>query len=65
MPLLASIKQIERPFRPDTAKDMGSIWGRQDEQLTPSSRKLAKPNALMFYHIPMYAAFCFFSITFC
>ncbi|KAF8956921.1 Metallo-dependent phosphatase-like protein [Flammula alnicola] len=48
----ASIKQIERPFRPDTGKDLGSVWARQD-QITPITRKLAKPNALMFFHIPL------------
>ena len=50
-----SIDQIERPFLPDGAKDMGDVWKRQD-QITPNTRRLAKPNALMFYHIPMFAA---------
>ncbi|KAF9563975.1 Metallo-dependent phosphatase [Agrocybe pediades] len=48
-----SIPEIERPFRPDTGKDLGSAWGRQDDQITPGIRKLAKPNALMFFHIPL------------
>ncbi|KAF9478252.1 phosphatase DCR2 [Pholiota conissans] len=48
----ASIKQIERPFRPDDGKDLGDVWARQD-QITPMTRKLAKPNALMFFHMPL------------
>jgi hypothetical protein len=48
-----SIKPIERPFTPDTGKDLGNIWKRQS-QVTPA-RRLAKPNALMFFHIPLYA----------
>jgi len=53
-PLVASIKEIARPFRPDSGKDLGSVWGRQDDQIIPGIRKLAKPNALMFFHIPLY-----------
>ncbi|KAJ3496764.1 hypothetical protein NLJ89_g10439 [Agrocybe chaxingu] len=49
----ATIKPIERPFRPDTGKDMGSIWNRQSDQVIPFTKKLAKPNALMFFHIPL------------
>ncbi|KXN86602.1 putative inactive purple acid phosphatase 29 [Leucoagaricus sp. SymC.cos] len=51
----SSISQIERPFHPDTAKDLGhNFQARQGEdQLTPSNRRLAKPNALMFFHIPL------------
>ncbi|PPR01694.1 hypothetical protein CVT24_001522 [Panaeolus cyanescens] len=51
----ASIDPIERPFSPDTGKDFGSIWNRQadGDQLTPNTKKLAKPNALMFFHIPL------------
>ena len=48
----ASHAAIERPFRPDTGKDLGHNWIRQD-QVTPSIRKLAKPNALMFFHMPL------------
>jgi len=51
----ASIDQIQRPFVPDGGKDMGDLWKRQD-QITPHTRRLAKPNALMFYHIPMFVA---------
>ncbi|EPT01283.1 hypothetical protein FOMPIDRAFT_1023369 [Fomitopsis schrenkii] len=50
----SSIDPIERPFTPDTAKDIGSIWERQAEgQVAPSARRLAKPNAVMFFHIPL------------
>ncbi|KAI0054414.1 Metallo-dependent phosphatase [Artomyces pyxidatus] len=50
----ASINAIERPFTPDGAKDFGDVWGRQSaDQHTPATRKLAKPNALMFFHIPL------------
>ncbi|KAH9829999.1 Metallo-dependent phosphatase [Rhodofomes roseus] len=50
----SSIDPIERPFSPDTAKDLGDIWKRQAVgQVTPDTRRLAKPNALMFFHIPL------------
>lgn len=55
----ASINAIERPFTPDGGNDLGKIWarraetgkarlGRQEQQTT-----LAKPNAMMFFHIPL------------
>ncbi|KAI0271916.1 Metallo-dependent phosphatase [Russula aff. rugulosa BPL654] len=46
-----SINPIIRPFTPDGSKDFGTIWDRQ--QHTPPQQKLAKPNALMFFHIPL------------
>ncbi|KAF8159653.1 Metallo-dependent phosphatase-like protein [Crassisporium funariophilum] len=49
----ASINQIERPFTPDSGKDLGNIWGRQEDQIISDHRKLAKPNALMFFHMPL------------
>ncbi|KAJ3540453.1 hypothetical protein NM688_g6225 [Phlebia brevispora] len=49
------INPIQRPFTPDSAKDLGGIWKR-DDQLTPQV-KLAKPNAMMFFHIPMQEAY--------
>ncbi|KAF8636425.1 hypothetical protein AX17_003607 [Amanita inopinata Kibby_2008] len=52
----ASISPIERPFQPDSGKDFGSIWARQTDQVTPDM-KLAKPNALMFFHIPLPEAY--------
>jgi len=55
--LSASIDSIERPFTPDGTKDLGSAWKRQGvDQITPDTRRLAKPNALMFFHIPLYAS---------
>ncbi|KAF5351514.1 hypothetical protein D9758_007250 [Tetrapyrgos nigripes] len=53
----ASIRPIERPFTPDGAKDLGGIWQRQSDQLTPQNRKLAKPNAMMFFHMPLQEAY--------
>ncbi|KAA1475450.1 Metallo-dependent phosphatase [Dentipellis sp. KUC8613] len=50
----AAIKPIQRPFSPDGGKDMGDIWKRQSpDQVTPQPSKLAKPNALTFFHIPL------------
>ncbi|KAJ7504439.1 Metallo-dependent phosphatase-like protein [Mycena galericulata] len=50
----ASIDPIQRPFTPDTSKDLGHVWGRQSsDQVTPQTSKLAKPNALMFFHMPL------------
>ena len=54
MMFLAAIDAIERPFTPDGAKDLGSVWERQaGGQVLPNSRRLAKPNAMMFFHIPL------------
>lgn len=52
----ASIKPIQRPFHPDGGEDLGRIWGksrftRQTEQ------RLAKPNAMMWFHIPLPEAY--------
>ncbi|KAI0085829.1 Metallo-dependent phosphatase [Irpex rosettiformis] len=49
------ISTIERPFAPDGVKDIGGVWSRQD-QVTPQLR-LAKPNAMMFFHIPLAEAY--------
>jgi len=49
----ASHRAISRPFVPDSGKDLGDIWPRQSEQVTPLVRKLAKPNAMMFFHMPL------------
>ncbi|KAF8266128.1 Metallo-dependent phosphatase-like protein [Lactarius quietus] len=46
-----SINSIVRPFTPDDRKDFGDIWERQ--QHPPTVQKFAKPNALMFFHIPL------------
>ena len=50
--LAARIPPILRPFSPDGAQDLGGLWKR-DDQLAPGA-KLAKPNAMMFFHIPLY-----------
>lgn len=39
---------------------MGGLWARQD-QVAPQTRKLAKPNALMFFHIPLCVSPSFFA----
>ncbi|KAL4078830.1 Metallo-dependent phosphatase-like protein [Scleroderma yunnanense] len=49
----AQIDPIERPFTPDTTSDLESVWARQAGQVPPTTHKLAKPNALMFFHIPL------------
>ncbi|KAF9815990.1 hypothetical protein IEO21_04240 [Rhodonia placenta] len=48
------VDPIERPFTPDSGKDLGDVWKRQAaDQITPGAKRLAKPNALMFFHIPL------------
>ncbi|GJE90394.1 metallo-dependent phosphatase [Phanerochaete sordida] len=49
------ISPIVRPFMPDNVKDLGGVWKRQG-QITPETR-LAKPNAMMFFHIPLQEAY--------
>ncbi|KIY53010.1 Metallo-dependent phosphatase [Fistulina hepatica ATCC 64428] len=49
----ARVNEIERPFHPDTDKDLGDIWRQPDDQVTSQEKRLAKPNALMFFHIPL------------
>ncbi|KAK1221102.1 Phosphatase dcr2 [Marasmius sp. AFHP31] len=51
----SKIDPIERPFHPDGAKDLGNVWKRQE--VTPQTSRLAKPNALMFFHIPLPEAY--------
>lgn len=55
-----SIKPIERPFTPDGAEDLGKIWATRYEggkhrldAGEQQNKKLAKPNAMMFFHIPL------------
>jgi hypothetical protein len=53
-----SINPIERPFTPDGAKDLGDVWKRQGvDQVTPDTRRFIKPNAIMFFHIPLPEAY--------
>jgi hypothetical protein len=59
----SSISLIERPFTPDGAEDLGDIWRRS--RLVPSrlpatardEKRLAKPNAIMWFHIPLPEAY--------
>ncbi|KZV63009.1 Metallo-dependent phosphatase [Peniophora sp. CONT] len=55
----AAISPIERPFVPDGAKDLAGVWARSPspQQVAPTQRKLAKPNGLMFFHIPLPEAY--------
>ncbi len=55
----ASIKPISRPFQPDGAADLGRIWSRQSQtsRLPRQVSKLAKPNAMMWFHIPLAEAY--------
>ncbi|KAG9125890.1 hypothetical protein FRC07_005748 [Ceratobasidium sp. 392] len=63
-----AIDPIERPFTPDGAKDLGKIWRRQETSKrrmdietrqattggnTSGGKRLARPNAMMFFHIPL------------
>ncbi|BEI81811.1 hypothetical protein CcaverHIS002_0209710 [Cutaneotrichosporon cavernicola] len=52
----ATVDPIERPFRPDGADDLGKIWKRRlgRRQSTPT---FAKPNAMMWFHIPLVEAY--------
>lgn len=52
----ASVKPIERPFRPDGGADLGHIWGRS-RFARQEERHLAKPNAMMWFHIPLPEAY--------
>ncbi|KAF8517953.1 Metallo-dependent phosphatase [Hysterangium stoloniferum] len=51
----SQISPIQRPFVPDGGKDLGHIWERQ--AISPSDSRLAKPNAIMFFHIPLQEAY--------
>ncbi|OCF33844.1 hypothetical protein I316_04556 [Kwoniella heveanensis BCC8398] len=58
----ASIKPIARPFRPDGADDLGHIWRRHSPARlradgSSSGQTLAKPNAMMWFHIPLPEAY--------
>ncbi|KAF8577708.1 Metallo-dependent phosphatase [Ramaria rubella] len=50
---VAKISPIQRPFVPDGTKDLGDIWKRQAAISPASGSQLAKPNAMMFFHIPL------------
>lgn len=50
------VEAIERPFQPDGASDIGEVWARRRAE-ERQSRTLAKPNAMMFFHIPLPEAY--------
>lgn len=54
------IKPIERPFKPDGAEDLSGIWSRRSQASRlprDGSQTLAKPNAMMWFHIPLPEAY--------
>ncbi|WVQ75858.1 hypothetical protein IAR50_005491 [Cryptococcus sp. DSM 104548] len=55
----SSIKPIQRPFTPDGASDLSGIWHRrsQPSRLPRADQTLAKPNAMMWFHIPLPEAY--------
>ncbi|OXG80415.1 hypothetical protein C345_05305 [Cryptococcus neoformans A2-102-5] len=56
----SSIKPIERPFKPDGAEDLSGIWSRRSQASRlprDGSQTLAKPNAMMWFHIPLPEAY--------
>ncbi|WVQ91834.1 hypothetical protein IAS59_005638 [Cryptococcus gattii] len=56
----SSIKPIERPFKPDGTDDLSGIWSRRSHPSRLSrdgSQTLAKPNAMMWFHIPLPEAY--------
>jgi hypothetical protein len=62
---LGSIDPIERPFTPDGSKDLASVWKRQGvDQVTPDTKRIAKPNAMAFFHIPLCALFPYLGHTY-
>ncbi|ODO07841.1 hypothetical protein I350_03420 [Cryptococcus amylolentus CBS 6273] len=55
----SSIKPIQRPFTPDGTSDLGGIWPRrsQPSRLPRAEHTMAKPNAMMWFHIPLPEAY--------
>ncbi|WVW78226.1 hypothetical protein I302_100178 [Kwoniella bestiolae CBS 10118] len=60
----ASIKPISRPFQPDGGWDLGDIWSASKRskparlaQRDENDKTLAKPNAMMWFHIPLPEAY--------
>lgn len=46
---------IQRPWKPDGGKDLSAVWTKRGGRNRQASenRTIAKPNAVMFYHIPI------------
>ncbi|TXT16081.1 hypothetical protein VHUM_00584 [Vanrija humicola] len=55
-----SIKPIERPFQPDGGKDIGKVW---EKRRLERQTLLARPNAMMFFHIPLPEAYLAADLT--
>ncbi|KAG8888128.1 hypothetical protein FRB98_008320 [Tulasnella sp. 332] len=52
------ISPIERPFTHDGASDLAKVWPRNDiNGRAPGETTLIKPNALVFFHIPLPEAY--------
>ena len=52
----ASIDIIERLFTPDETNGLGFVWKRQGiDHITPDTRRLARPNPLTVFRMPLYA----------
>ena len=54
------IQPIERPFRPDGASDLGHVWAKRARPIRlprQDDKRLAKPNAMMWFHIPLPEAY--------
>ena len=60
-----AVQPILRPFHPDGAADLGHIGARAKKPVPPAApaQTLAKPNALMFFHIPLCAANLLIAVT--
>lgn len=66
--LSASVKPIERPFHPDGGTDLDPTWSSRKRRLEKQHKRqsgvtLAKPNAIMFFHIPLPEAYLAADIT--
>ena len=46
---------IQRPWTPDGGKDLSAVWTKRGGKNRQATEKgtIAKPNAMMFYHIPI------------
>ncbi|WOO76974.1 putative inactive purple acid phosphatase 29 [Vanrija pseudolonga] len=55
-----SIKSIERPFRPDGGEDIPTVWAKRR---LGRQTLLARPNAMMFFHIPLPEAYLAADLT--
>ncbi|KZS94402.1 Metallo-dependent phosphatase [Sistotremastrum niveocremeum HHB9708] len=51
----AAINPILRPFQPDQGRDLGGVWTKRQgaPPAEDEAQRLAKPNGMMFFHIPI------------